>query len=229
MVVFLDESGDLGWSFGAPYRFGGSSRFLTISAVCVSKSESHLPGRLIRSLYQHFSWDPRIEKKWTRMNNDERLYFAHQANKIRTLNTSIKYLSITAYKPRVQEHIRNDSNVLYNYLIKLLLLDEMSKHKQVEFHPDIRNIKITSGNSLSDYLQTELFFTKKSSTKLITSPRDSASNKGVQFADMLSGLIQHHYENNRSEAFKIIQSGIALKTVFFAKHTADAMDVAVVE
>lgn len=215
MIIFLDESGDLGWSFGAPYRKGGSSRYLTISAVGVSKIKRHLPGRLIRTLYKKYSWDPRNEKKWTYMNSNERLDFAKYAKKLYEENTSIKFFSITAYKPRVPEHIRKDSNKLYNYLIKLILLDEMAKHDQVEFYPDPRNIKISSGDSLSDYLQTELFFTKNVATKLITIPRDSASDKGVQFADMLSGLVQNHYENSNSEAFKLLASSIQFKTIYF--------------
>lgn len=220
MIIFLDESGDLGWSFGSPYRKGGSSRYLTISAVCVPKAKRHLPGRLIRDLYKKHSWDPKIEKKWTYMTNKERVSFAQQAKKLSKENTSVKYCSITAYKPRVQEHIRQDSNKLYNYLIKTLLLDEMAKHTQVEFYPDPRNIKITSGDSLSDYLQTELFFTKNVATKLITIPRDSASNKGVQFADMLSGLVQHHYENNNSDAFNLLVPFVQLETIYFNESTS---------
>lgn len=215
MIIYLDESGDLGWSFGAPYRTGGSSRYLTISAVSTASTEPHLPGRLIRKLYQKHSWNPKIEKKWTYMTTKEKLSFAIQAKELLQHHSSIQYFSITVYKPRVQEHIRQDPNKLYNYLIKLLLLDEMAKYSQVKFYPDPRNIKITSGDSLSDYLQTELFFTHQVPTKLITIPRDSASNKGVQFADMLSGLVQHHYEDNNSEAFKLLSPYIQLQTFLF--------------
>lgn len=35
ITVYLDESGDLGWKFDAPYRSGGSSRYLTIAAIAV--------------------------------------------------------------------------------------------------------------------------------------------------------------------------------------------------
>ncbi len=215
LIIFLDESGDLGWSFGAPYRKGGSSRHLTISAISVAKADRHLPGRLIQNLYKKFSWDPKVEKKWTYMTPVEKNCFAKMAQQLAQKNSSVKYCSITAYKPKVESHIRKDPNKLYNYLIKLLLIDEMATYKQVMFHPDPRNIKITSGNSLSDYLQTELFFTKKVDTALITIPRDSASDKGVQFSDMLSGLIQHHYEDNNSEAFKLLEPHIQLKTYFF--------------
>ena len=46
--VYLDESGDLGWKFDAPYRCGGSSRYLTISAIIFcSYVERHFCLRLM--------------------------------------------------------------------------------------------------------------------------------------------------------------------------------------
>lgn len=217
MIIFLDESGDLGWSFKAPYRKGGSSRYLTISAVGVPKKVCHLPGRLVRNLYKRHNWDPKIEKKWFHMSYLERFSFAMEAKQLSESNESIKYFSITAYKPNVPEYIRKDPNKLYNYLIRVLLLDEMSKHDLINFYPDPRNVKITSGDCLNDYLQTELFFNKRVATKLITIPHDSASNKGVQFADMLSGLIQQHYENNNSEIFNLLSPYIQLQTSYFKR------------
>lgn len=35
MLIFLDESGDLGWSFDRPNGDGGSSRYITISGIVV--------------------------------------------------------------------------------------------------------------------------------------------------------------------------------------------------
>jgi hypothetical protein len=36
MLIYLDESGELGWKFDAPYRKGGSSRYLTIASLVIS-------------------------------------------------------------------------------------------------------------------------------------------------------------------------------------------------
>jgi len=215
VVIFLDESGDLGWSFGAPYRNGGSSRHLTISAALVPHSAQHLPARLIKKMYQKFNWDPKVEKKWAFMKPKERLFFAAQAKKLITENPTAQYFSMTVYKPKVEEHIRNDPNKLYNYAIKLLLVDTMAKFSEVRFYPDPRSIKVASGNSLHDYLQTELWLERKVSTKLITRAEDSASNKGVQFADMLSGVVQQHFEDQLSEPFKHLNSDIICRRLYF--------------
>jgi hypothetical protein len=59
LIIYLDESGDLGWNFAAPYLDGGSSRFLTIGALCVPPEKKHLPKRVVRNLYKNFGWNPR--------------------------------------------------------------------------------------------------------------------------------------------------------------------------
>lgn len=64
----------------------------------------------------------------------------------------------------------------------------MAQHDVVTFSPDPRSLKVQSGNSLPDYLQTELWFTEKAITTLINQPEDSAASRGIQFADMIQAL-----------------------------------------
>ena len=75
----------------------------------------------------------------------------------------IKISSITVRKENVMSHIRVDPNKLYNYMICLTILDDISKDVLVTLIPDHRIIKVQSGNSMGDYLQMELWF--KSSQK----------------------------------------------------------------
>lgn len=216
MEIYLDESGDLGWKFTSPYRNGGSSRYLTIACLVVTPPKTHLPKRLITKLYKKFNWHPSKEKKWSGMTLDERIWFAKEASDLCVEhNADIKYLSITVKKQNVQPHIRTDSNKLYNYMIGLLLLDEMSKQQNIKFVPDPRSIKVKSGNSLHDYLQTQLWFHKNATTILTTSPCDSSSNKNIQFADMLSGVIQGHFEDGNSTPWHHLRDNVSYKTLFF--------------
>lgn len=210
MWIYLDESGDLGWKFAAPYRRGGSSRYLTIACLAVSDDKRHLPKRLIKKMYEKFNWPSHSEKKWADMTLDERIWFAQRANLLRDqYPIDIRYISITVKKENVKSHIRTDANKLYNYMIKVALLNEMSQHPTVTFVPDPRSIKVESGNSLHDYLQTSLWFDKQTETILTTTPCDSASNKNVQFADMLSGVIQGHFEDQKSDAWSEISNNIS--------------------
>ncbi|WP_225773268.1 DUF3800 domain-containing protein [Pseudomonas sp. Marseille-Q5115] len=213
--IYLDESGDLGWKFDAPYREGGSSRYLTIAAVIASEGSSNAPSRAMRRLYNKFKWPTDAEKKWSRMLPEERSAFATIAKRAAVAeNGGIKYAALTVKKENVQEHIRRDPNKLYNYMIRMLLLDEMAKADEVMFFPDDRSIKVKSGNSLHDYLQTELWFTKNVATVLKTYPCDSSKNLRVQFADMISGIAQSHYQDRMSEPYRLLAAHFQPRLLF---------------
>jgi len=214
-LVYLDESGDLGWSFHAPHGAGGSSRYLTIGAICVPSAKKHIPKRVIRGLYNKFRWPTNIEKKWSMMTQDERVEFAHDAHAMCRAHADIHLHAIVVKKENVQQHIRNDSNKLYNYMIRLCLIDRMAQYDQVTMVPDPRSIKVKSGNSLHDYLLTELWFTKNVKTELQTTPVDSAQSLGIQFADMLSGAVQRRFESGMADCFAILRPRVNLKCLFF--------------
>jgi hypothetical protein len=213
--IYLDEAGDLGWKFNAPYRQGGSSRFLTISAICTPETKKHLPKRVVRNIYQSFGWNQAVEHKWNSMDSTERSVCAAELRKLCDSNPDIFLHAIVVKKQNVLAHIQADSNKLYNYMVRLALLKRMARHDVVTMIPDPRSIKIKSGNSLHDYLQTELWFTEKASTNLLTCPQDSATCKGIQLADFLAGMVQGYFEDNASRAFATIQPRLTLNRLFF--------------
>lgn len=215
IVIYLDESGDLGWSFAAPYLQGGSSRYLTISALVAPDSKHHLPGRVIRDIYTARNWSTGKEKKWSDMSAAARKDFVGRAVKLRAQHPDISFHSIVVDKHRVKVALRADANLLYNYMIKLCLIGEMRKHDNVTLVPDPRTIKIESGNSMHDYLQTNLWYTENVETKLVTTPQDSKKTLGLQFTDMLAGATQHHFERGQSECWQILAPHVALTKLFF--------------
>ena len=153
--------------------------------------------------------------KWSELKPIEREDFARKAKQLVLKHPEIEYHSITVKKENVQTHIQSDPNKLYNYMIKLSLIDEMAKYPQITFIPDPRSVKVESGNSLHDFLATTLWFDKNVSTILITTPQDSQMSKNIQFADMLSGIVQNHFEDNNTEAFSILGPHITIKRLFF--------------
>lgn len=213
--IYLDESGDLGWTFSAPYRQGGSSRFLTIAALVAPLEKKHLPERVIRSLYTDRKWSTTKEKKWSDMSGGARDDFVTRAVKLRQQHTDIGYFAMVVNKQNVAAHIRQDPNLLYNYMIKLLLVREMAKHGEVLLVPDPRSIKLESGNSMHDYLQTNLWFTEEVPTVLTTKPQDSKKTLALQFADMLSGVVQSHFEDGNVDHLNGLGASICLKRLFF--------------
>jgi len=215
-TIYLDESGDLGWTLDKPFMGGGSSQFLTIAALIVPGAcNNDHPKRVVRRLYKKFKWQTDRERKWTLMKRHERVEFAQKAVKLKNRQPDISYCSITTRKENVENHIRTDSNKLYNYMIKLLLANRIKDFDNVTFVPDDRAIKVKSGNSLHDYLQMVLWFHLESKTILQTTPLDSASSLNVQFADMLAGAVQSHFEFGNSDPFNELGKSLDAKTLYF--------------
>lgn len=215
-TIYIDESGDLGWKLDKPYGEGGSSRHLTIAAVVVREHEhEHRPGRVVRDMYKAHGWDTASEKKWTRMSKAARLDFACRAVKLVAGQPSIRLFAMTVKKSNVQEHLRHDPNLLYNYMLKLMLLDEMALHDEVIMKPDPRTIKVQSGNSQHEYLQTVLWYEHGAQTRLHNEPEDSQGQLGIQFADMLAGVVQSYHEHNQQAPWRALRSKTSWTSLFF--------------
>jgi len=149
------------------------------------------------------------------MDHAERAAFAFAAKKMCDMHSDIHLHSITVRKEHVGTHIRKDGNKLYNYMIGLSLLDRMAECERVTMVPDPRSIKVKSGNSLHDYLQVNLWFVKNVATELVTLPTDSKNCLALQCADMLAGVVQSRFEFNELDNFKVIQSKLRTKCLFF--------------
>jgi len=211
----LDESGDLGWTLTAPFGAGGSSRYLTIAAVCLPPNKDHLLIRIVRDMGVKYKWSFGKERKFSQLSPSQRLEFAQRAKTLCDAHTDIGIHAIVVNKQNVQQHIRQDANKLYNYMIRLSLVNKMAKYDVVTLMPDQRSVKVKSGNSMADYLQTELWFTEKAITNLVCIEQDSSKNRGVQFADFACGIVQAKYEKNEFRPFSALRPRLTLTELFF--------------
>jgi hypothetical protein len=215
MNVYLDESGDLGWKFDAPYMRGGSSRFLTIAMLITPKDKAAKPKRLVKKLYKYTGAEPKQELKASHLDDEERKWFSQKAADMLLANSEIKLVAITVKKENVWEHIRQDPNKLYNYMIKLALIDQISQSPQVSLIHDERSVKVKSGNSMADYLQSTLWFERNSRTVLQTTPMESKNSLGIQFADYIANFIWRRHEFNDSGPSNILRPHIIRHPLFF--------------
>ena len=209
--IYLDESGDTGWSLAFPYSRGGSSRYLVITACVLTPPVVGKAERLIRHLYKHRQWNTATEKKWGRMTPTAREAFAKSAAKLVRENSHLLLVSIVADKRNVAGYARHDSNKLYNYLVKRLLLPEMARYDRLQLWPDERALPASSGNSLHDNLQTELWFGVGARTRLETRPIDSRHSPNLQFVDMVSGVIHAHFEFGETRNWALLEPHVRLE------------------
>lgn len=214
-LIFLDESGDTGWTFTHPFRAGGSSRYLTIAAVMMPEPVRHLPSRVIRDMYSKYNWKPEREKKGSELNVNQCKYFAEEVIKL-LANPLIKVRALTVKKENVQSHIRADSNKLYNYMVKLLVADYAAACDDLTLYPDERSIKLQSGNSLEDYLSIDQWFERKSKVKLLVKPSSSASTIDIRVADFLANIVFRYYQDQVDAGFTSMKAVARIdQTLFF--------------
>jgi hypothetical protein len=213
MQVYLDESGDTGWSFYKPYRAGGSSRFLCLTIMFLLKADRKRPKRIIADMYKKYGWSS--EKKCSAASPAQKLEFALKAVGMLGTHKDIRIDCIVAKKENVQAHIREDANKLYNYMCRLVIPEYVKGELKFEFLPDKRSIKVKSGNSLSDYLQTVLWFDHSLTTKLINNPQESDKNYNLQFVDWMAHCVWSHFEDGETNVFDKLSPAIKVRKLFF--------------
>jgi len=216
MKVYIDESGDMGFRFIKPYRRGGSSRFLTIAFVLVPNDLADEPRRIVKKLYSKRKRPPKKELKGSDLTPDEKLYVANRTKKLLKARKSIKIFAITVNKVKVRPEIRNDTNILYNYMIGLVLPKKIMRFARVALIHDKRTIKVKSGNSLKDYLKVKLWYSLNSNTVLCYHPEESHRNLNLQFVDYIVNIIWSRFEDNATAPYDLIKTRIDSIPLFFS-------------
>lgn len=215
MNVYLDESGDLGWRLDKPYRHGGSSKFMTIAFVACPPEKKHLLRRIVVDVYRRTKCDPKTELKGSSLSIEDKCFFAEKVRKLVCMNPDIIIGAITVNKSKVLAHIRNDANKLYNYMIRLAVLPAIKREPIVNLIRDNKTVKVKSGNSLIDYLQTTIWFELGSPTKIIDIPSDSKKVKNLIFIDWMNNLIWGNYEDKNDAPYEILRNVITSRKLFF--------------
>jgi hypothetical protein len=215
MQLFLDESGDLGWAFDKKYREGGSSRYLTLAFMFLPPEYRNEPKNVIRFLYKKYGW--KGEKKAQSATLNQKLLFCEKAIALFKTHKEIKIDIITVKKENVQDHIRQDANKLYNYMASLVISDYTEKMDTIHFIPDERTVKVKSGNSLVDFLQTKLWFDLGHKTKILNSPSRSFQQYNLQFVDWIANCIWSNFEDSIEEPYQLLYPYIKHRKLFFVE------------
>ncbi len=201
-LIYLDESGDLGFNFTQPFKKGGSSRFLTLSAILLPEDKLKYLERIIRNIYKQRKRNTNNELKSFMLSSKELVHFVIQLTKL-AQHSDIHFYSISINKQRTKKALRNDPNTLYNYAVKKMLLEPISRYEYVDFMPDSRSEKTNTRWNMNEYLQQmliELDIEKGIINKKCNiTPMDSKNNLALQFVDYYASLVwtSHEFNNNR--------------------------------
>lgn len=205
MKIFIDESGDLGWTLDKPNRNGGSSRYITLTGLVISENDEKYITRFISDIYKKYKLTPNIEKKGANFLPEHSSFISNQLSKLSTKCHSFKIISITVNKSKVFDALKKDKNIFYNYVLGLLLKNEIVKHKNVEIILDKRTIKVSHGESFPDYIKTQVWG-EGHNIDISCCFLESTHNKMLWFADWYANFVWRNYEDNESSSYCIIQN-----------------------
>ena len=166
-------------------------------------------------MYKKYHIDPKTELKGSMLNNMQKEWIANTIANFLIANPDVIIGAITVKKQNVQAHIRADSNKLYNYMLKLALLDKIKGYQEVNLIRDNRTVKVRSGNSLIDYLQTALWFDMKSTCKLKDIPSDSKNVNNLILVDWICNIVWGTCEDTNRDPIKHLHRKLNLQGLFF--------------
>lgn len=206
MNIYIDESGDLGWKLDKPNRHGGSSKFIAITGIIISKNEEKYISRFITDIYKKYNLTPNIEKKGANFSPEHSSFITSQIeNKIINKSTSFKIISITVNKSKVFNSLRKDKNIFYNYILGLLLKPEIIQLESAEIILDKRTIKVSHGESFPDYIKTEIWGSGLD-INISCAFLESTNNKMIWFADWYANFIWRKHEDNESSSYEQLKN-----------------------
>ncbi len=208
MYFYLDESGDLGFS-------KGSSNYFTIAFIKVKDSVKFV--RPIRRVKRKYNISRNDELKGNATRDPIKMDLLERLSKL-----DIEIYSITARKRNVTDRLREDKNILYNYILGLLLVDKIlseNVNAQICINVDRRITSVTSGFKLNEYLKYKIWYEgKRPDIDLTINHCDSHLNDAIQGIDVICNSIYKKYSSNNYKFFYVIRNKVIVdKRLFFTK------------
>lgn len=207
MYIYLDESGDLGFS-------ESSSKYFVIAFVRLNKPEGLK--RCVKRVKQKYNIPTDVELKGyeTQLKIKKELLI-----KFSRL-PDLEIYSITAQKENIKERLRTDTNIFYNYMTGLSLIEkvlEESRDSEVVINIDRRIISITSGFNLEEYIKYKIWYENgRIDLNLKIHYIDSHNSLAIQGIDIITNAIFKRYEWGNEELFNLIRNKVKMdKKLFF--------------
>lgn len=128
----------------------------------------------------------------------------------RIASKDIKIRYITSDKQHVKKQLLEDENLLYNYMLKFLIVPIAKREnvKKLDIFLDKRTIKVKSTNSFKDYISIKLNYELGLDVDLTIRYVESQNSYPVQAADFIANAINTYYEYNYDYYFNILKPKI---------------------
>jgi len=208
MYVYLDESGDLG--FGQ-----GGTRYFTIAFVTM---ENPIPfRRCVKKVKIKYHIPRNVELKGNTTKKIIKKDLLYELAKL-----DIEIHAITVKKDNVEPRLRTNTNILYNYMVGLSLVEralEERVNSRIIVEVDKRITSVTSGFNFNDYLKYKIWYeAKRQDIDLHINHLDSHQAYAIQGIDIICNSIFRRYNSSNYKLFNIIQGKVKSdRRLFFSK------------
>jgi hypothetical protein len=208
VYVYLDESGDLG--FGQR-----STKYFTIAFAIV---EDPIPfRRCIKKVKIKYDIPRDVELKGSTTSEVVKKDLLS-----RFLKLNMEVHAITVKKENVEPKLRKDTNILYNYMVGLSLVERILQEPlgtRVVINVDRRIISITSGFNFNQYLSYKIWYDReRRDIDLEIHHLDSHEAYVIQGIDVICNSVFRKYNSNNYALFNIIRGKVKSdRKLFFGK------------
>jgi len=198
LKIFVDESGDLGMSRGY---------FIIVMLMAYDDKR-------LKNLVKNFCAE----------NNKKEIHacdlgFVHKQELINKLTNQADYniSYIIADKTMIENKaLFRDNNLLFNYLFSFLVKDIFKANTDdLYFYLDNRTQKVSSVNSLSDYIKIKAYTDWAFDKNVIIEYHDSCSCKVIQVADLVANSIRRRYVWGNPDFYKSLN---IIKSIKFPRN-----------
>jgi len=199
LKIFVDESGDLGYNEG---------HFIIAMIV------AHDSKRIKNIIKSFCSYNSLEEVHAADLDLPRKQFLINKLTKQQ--DYSVSY--IIADKMMIKkERLFQNNNLLFNYLMSFLLKDVVKANTDdVLLHLDNRNQKVSSANSLKDYIKIKAYaewgFDKNLDIKYL----DSKNSKVIQMADLIANCIRRKYRWKNDDLYSRLN---IVKSIKFPQKT----------
>lgn len=205
IILNLDESGNL----------GSGGRYFTIACVATTNTK---PLRTVmkKSILKVKNKFPEFkDHKELKSSDCYAVIKDYMLRKIASKdNIEVRY--IVSDKTHVKKQLLDDENLLYNYMLKFLIVPIARQRNcsELEINLDKRSIKVNSINSFEDYIKIHLNFELNLDVKVTVKYVESHNSYAIQAADFVANAVNTKYEYEHCHCYELIAHKIAQSEKF---------------
>ena len=209
--IFLDESGDLGFNF----KKKGTTHFFIVTLLFIPGTKKPIE-KIVKKTHSELSIKTKRRIGVLHAVNEKRVTRVRLLNRLNNKECSLMVISLD--KQKVFTKLRDEKQVLYNYVTNILL-DRIYTKKVIPLKEEIhliasrRETNKFLNENFKDYLNRQIKNNHKGI--LSVSIKTPHEEKCLQIVDFVSWAIFRKYEKGDDSYYKIIKNKIIEENPLF--------------